>query len=380
MSLLLRSAASGELRNLHRVKSPVTGFRERTTLLEAGRTNLLLRSQEFDNAAWGKLNITVTPNAATAPDGTATADKVAATASAVTLMAQAAVVPGTTVTYSVYAKIGSGATQANAFALYNNTTALDLASLTINLATGVITQTLGSGAIAVDADDGWWRICIPVTSGITSGDSVQGYGCFVGGPETAGEYAYLWGAQLEVGPCASSYIPTVGAAVARAADLLYLPFTPVPQEMTVYCRFFEGGTGLVNNQRLWQISDAAGNPPELIALSVGAGDGYYVYHHNGVTDVSAFHAAVNIVVGDLVEVRAVLAASGAVLVGISVNGAAEVVAGASGALAPAPAWSAQRLYPNGLAGSDMGINAFSTLVVLSGTYTLAECRRFAGFE
>lgn len=54
----------------------------------ASRTNYLLRSQEFDNAAWRKVGcvagvcadntgITVTANAAVAPDGTMTADEVA---------------------------------------------------------------------------------------------------------------------------------------------------------------------------------------------------------------------------------------------------------------------------------------------------------------
>jgi hypothetical protein len=41
--------------------------------------NLLLYSQEFDNAAWTKTNTTATANATTAPDGTTTADTLTAT-------------------------------------------------------------------------------------------------------------------------------------------------------------------------------------------------------------------------------------------------------------------------------------------------------------
>src|SRR6266540_3549880 len=37
--------------------------------------NRLTRSQEFDDAAWGKINCSITRNAAVAPDGTLTADK-----------------------------------------------------------------------------------------------------------------------------------------------------------------------------------------------------------------------------------------------------------------------------------------------------------------
>jgi hypothetical protein len=44
------------------------------------RYNLLTYSEQFDNAAWTKNQVSVTANATTAPDGTTTADKVIATA------------------------------------------------------------------------------------------------------------------------------------------------------------------------------------------------------------------------------------------------------------------------------------------------------------
>ena len=43
-------------------------------LIEKASTNLLLRSQEFDDASWLKTNANVTANLTTAPDGTLTAD------------------------------------------------------------------------------------------------------------------------------------------------------------------------------------------------------------------------------------------------------------------------------------------------------------------
>ena len=45
-------------------------------LLVDNGANSLLRSDEIDNAAWSKSNVTVSANTATAPDGTATADEV----------------------------------------------------------------------------------------------------------------------------------------------------------------------------------------------------------------------------------------------------------------------------------------------------------------
>jgi type 1 fimbria pilin len=44
-------------------------------LIESPRTNLVLYSEEFDNAYWTKTNVTITANATTAPDGNLTADK-----------------------------------------------------------------------------------------------------------------------------------------------------------------------------------------------------------------------------------------------------------------------------------------------------------------
>ncbi len=47
----------------------------RCALVDSG-TNLLLRSDEFDNASWTKTRATVTANSATAPDGTVTGDSI----------------------------------------------------------------------------------------------------------------------------------------------------------------------------------------------------------------------------------------------------------------------------------------------------------------
>ncbi len=47
-------------------------------LIEKVRTNLVLQSQTFDNASWNKTTdgqVTITANAAAAPDGTTTAEK-----------------------------------------------------------------------------------------------------------------------------------------------------------------------------------------------------------------------------------------------------------------------------------------------------------------
>lgn len=163
------------------------------------RTNLLLRSQQFDNASWTKTNVTVTADAIAAPDGTTTADKVEATTSAATTLDQITTGGGSTLgnTASIYVKQGSGATDANAFTLRDVTAGTNLLAVTVNYSTGAITYVTGTtGATMTDVGNGWWRLTMTAAAA-TTGNNMRLYACFDGGAETAGEYAYVWGAQLE---------------------------------------------------------------------------------------------------------------------------------------------------------------------------------------
>lgn len=176
--------------------------------------NLLLQSQAYETASWTKTNITITADAATAPDGSLTADKVAVTATNTALMIQTLSAPSKAFNYSLYVKQGSGPIDGNTFALYNNTTALDLIGLAFNYQTGALSLSVGAGTYsATFVGNGWWRISITITSGVTAGDNIQAYIGYSGGVETAGEYLYAWGAQLQLGRRAGTYVPTVAAAI-----------------------------------------------------------------------------------------------------------------------------------------------------------------------
>ena len=199
---------------------PVT-LAPRGLLIEEQRTNLQTYSADFTNAVWAKTNITVTAAAAVSPDGTSNAQKIEATASAgTTFTGPATAVAATSATFSVYVKQGTGATTANAFLLRNSTTATNLIAGTLNYSTGVWTYSTGSTGVTVtNAGNGWWRVQIAASSGITSGNSLIAYVGFTGGAQTAGNHLFAWGAQLEAGAFPTSYIPTVASQVTRAADL-----------------------------------------------------------------------------------------------------------------------------------------------------------------
>ena len=195
---------------------PVT-LASRGLLIEEQRVNLLLYSAELDNAAWTKAGSTITANATTSPDGTTNADKLVENTAATTqhrVQQAATTVSGTSYTYTVYLKAGER-TVVTMRAIGTAT----IAGCTINLTAGTISAITGTATIT-NAGNGWYRVSVTGTADSTTttcyvnlsdGTSITYTGDGVSG-------AFVWGAQLEAGAFATSYIPTVASTVTRAAD------------------------------------------------------------------------------------------------------------------------------------------------------------------
>jgi hypothetical protein len=181
------------------------------------RTNLLLRSEEFNDATWTKTRSSVTANAIASPDGATTADKLVedSTASNTHLTQQtSSVVSGTTYTFSVFAKAAERS-EIN----IQLTTGFATTAYRVNLNNGSTVSTTGS-PIAVSAQalpNGWYRLSLTQVANLTTSVSVSAIFLSVGGTTvytgngTSG--IYLWGAMLETGSTATAYIPTTTAAV-----------------------------------------------------------------------------------------------------------------------------------------------------------------------
>lgn len=345
---------------------------EHVLLLEGPGTNYLLRSQEFDNAAWSATNTTVTANQAIAPDGTLTADKVEAATATPNFRQIQTTIATTLATFSVYGKIGSGATDCNFFALKNETVGgAPLSYGTINWSTGVVTVTAGSMR-AEALGNGWYRIILTATSGFTSGDDIS---CFVGfnggGGETIGEHAYFWGAQLEAAEHPSSYIPTTSAAASRVADSLYLPFQLPPLGLTVYSRHIELGTALgATDRALWSIG---GDANAALFLDGGSGDYTAFLRLASDTFSSPTHT---VAFGDIVETRVTLASTGAVTCHVTLNAGTEATGSASAAATLPSAWNLARFYL-GSRNSVPGPAGITHACIDLGAKTRAEMRALA---
>jgi hypothetical protein len=176
-------------------------------LLEPQRTNLVLQSESFDNtgswipAAAGTASApVVTANNATAPNGTLTADTIVFNSGAGTtptdqsVIYQSITLGAGTYTGSFYARVTSGTGQL----MFRHAGSANYT--TANLTTS------------------WQRF---QSAELTAGGTIFfeiGIRRGLNEPINSSVSIEIWGAQLEAGSYATSYIPTLGASVTRVAD------------------------------------------------------------------------------------------------------------------------------------------------------------------
>jgi hypothetical protein len=190
----------------------------RGTTVEPSAVNLAIRSQEFNT--WSQTRVTVTQDSATAPDGTVTANKLIATTDANTHFLQrvvSGITTGATHTVSVFTKAGEyGFVRVE---MGNNS-----AGAYFNLTNGTVVSQSGSAVGSIQPfEDGWYRCVVTVMSIATSfnyvvAPSPNGTSINYTGDGTSG--IFIWGAQLETGSVATSYIKTEGSTQTRNADVI----------------------------------------------------------------------------------------------------------------------------------------------------------------
>jgi len=200
---------------------PVT-LLPRGLLVEEARTNLRTYSQEFDNASWGKTGVTVTANSTTSPDGTINADSlIEDTATSVHDVVQSGALTAAAHTFSAFVK-ANGRSWVRLFVFQSG---LVGASVWFNVATGAV-GTVGSGATnatITNFGNGWYRCSFTFTALAAAASSYIQIATADNGPSsytgngTSGFFIY--GAQLEAGAFATSYIPTIASTVTRSADI-----------------------------------------------------------------------------------------------------------------------------------------------------------------
>jgi hypothetical protein len=200
-------------------------------LLEPQLTNLCVYSENLDNAVWTKINTTVTANNTTAPDGYLGADRISEdTVNSAHAVERVTTASAGTYTFSIFIKKGTRR-YAGMRAVVNGYTNRYFSLLDLDTGLIVSNNTVGTGVTWTSSvenyGNGWYRLIITgnhTASNITllaalSDSATPTY--LSGAPSYQGiasENGYFWGAQIEAGAYATSYIPTLGAAVTRGAE------------------------------------------------------------------------------------------------------------------------------------------------------------------
>jgi hypothetical protein len=213
---VLQTAASGVARFDN---NPTTG-ESLGLLIEESRSNIFLYSEQPDNGAWNQSSaISTQVNTIVAPDGALTGDAVLeTTATSSHLIGQQISVTTGSYTLSIFAKY-----KGRQLSVYGQSAGTAYA--VFNLQTGAVTTTGGANYVSssiTSVGNGWYRcaLTLSVTTG-TLWSRLYLSNDGTASPSYAGDGfsgIFIWGAQLEAGAFATSYIPTVASQVTRAAD------------------------------------------------------------------------------------------------------------------------------------------------------------------
>jgi hypothetical protein len=228
-------------------------------LVEPQSTNLLLRSQEFDNAYWLKSAAgtgaapVVTSNAGISPDGTMNADRVVMNLNGGTSAGDISYIQSPPITSSV-----------------ENNRSIFLKSFDGNNYTLFFGGTAPpSSVVGIEVTADWQRFDLNHVPSGTTTNIVCGLRNATGVIVSDTADILYWQAQLEQGTTATSIIPTVGSAVTRNADVISK--TGVSDligqtEGSVYCEFLISKT-TKTNQDVIMLSDDSNSNRILLNLN-----------------------------------------------------------------------------------------------------------------
>jgi hypothetical protein len=161
-------------------------------LLEPQRTNVVTNSNDFTSTNWADDGTTTrTANSGISPDGTQNAIKITSNGG---------------YNYKVFPALSAGT---YTYSIYMKASANTVVNITVNDIGGS-----GSSTKNINLTTNWQRF--DITKNITLGTFVLiDYSNLISGFEY-----FVYGAQLEAGSYATSYIPTTSAAVTRNADVI----------------------------------------------------------------------------------------------------------------------------------------------------------------
>jgi hypothetical protein len=254
-------------------------------LIKYAPHNLLTYSEQFDNAAWVKINATITTNASISPDGTTTAEKlVEGTISGTPYISESNVVnAGVPYTISVYAKESQQTPKRYVSLLFPSAQFGSNKRATFDLSAGTyVTTNSPDSASITPIGNGWYRCQVSATC-VTSGTTNTQIRIATTYPDTLTPYTgdgtsgiYIWGAQINEGALQPYYPTTVKNLLGYSQNFGNAAWTKSNSSIaasTVIGPFgFDGGEKLVENTATSQHSIA--NSGTITANSTITGSCY----------------------------------------------------------------------------------------------------------
>ena len=235
-------------------------------LIEPSATNLVPYSEDFSE--WTELSTTVTVNNSLAPDGNQTADKITADSGSALkrISSVVATTSATDYTVSFYAKAGSHQFVqtfiSNSGAFYANFDLISGESQAFGGATSKMTLVA----------NGFYRCEFTFTGAATLSAGFVNFADSLthpraGSSSSTGDF-YIWGAQIEEGAVATSFIPTSGSTVQRSSDDLVI-------DGSDFSDFYNQTEGTFYAEGITRRADGV---PFIVEVENGADNRIYLYH------------------------------------------------------------------------------------------------------
>lgn len=253
-------------------------------LVESVAKNKLLQSRTLNHASWINTITTVAASAVAAPDGTLGAWDLTSGGPSSRLNQQI-VAEATTESYSVWVR-RNGANDIFTCIIYNITAGATIAQTNLTFSTGSPSVFVGAGYVNA-GPDGWYRVTVSASAGITIGDTLQVYTYAGSSSSVIGDKITAWNAQQETGAKASSDIFTTVATVTRNADVATEATSLFP---------FNAAAGTLFAQYIQPVNDGAthvvvciddGTANERIRITTASGTTTFLVTVGGVDKFSA---------------------------------------------------------------------------------------------
>jgi hypothetical protein len=229
---LIESVASGVPRLDYYTSGGTAGCP--ALLVEPQAQNIVAQSENLSNSIeWSQQNINVTGSAIASPNGLASGTLLVAPSGNlqhnIAKGATTSITSGTTITASCFFKAhGTNTFVQISIGAMSFSPASPFANFNLS-GNGAITTGTYSSAFIQNYGNGWYRCGLNVTAAANGTGNIAIVPIIASGtarnplfPGDGVNGVYAWGAQIEEGSIATSYIPTTTAAVTRNADVINL--------------------------------------------------------------------------------------------------------------------------------------------------------------